>query len=162
MEVARQSSSPSLCASPRAVPWADEAEQQLSRLALSASQLSADVCNFTAELPDEAWQGTPSLRIKFELARQGSSLSLCASVSAVPWADEAVTTAFQANPFRLPAICRSAHFRSRATEESLAGTPPIARLRLKFELARQASSPGLCASVQAVQGQMRLINSFPG
>jgi len=29
-EVARQASSPILCASVRAVPWADEAEQQLS------------------------------------------------------------------------------------------------------------------------------------
>jgi len=28
------------------VPWADEAEQQLSRLDLSACQLSADVCIF--------------------------------------------------------------------------------------------------------------------
>jgi len=36
-EVARQASSPSLCASVWAVPWADEAEQQLSRLALCAA-----------------------------------------------------------------------------------------------------------------------------
>ena len=42
-EVARQAISPSLCASVRAVPWADEAEQQLSRLALSGCELSADV-----------------------------------------------------------------------------------------------------------------------
>ena len=41
---ARQASSLSFCASVRAVPWADEAEQQLSRLALSACELSADVC----------------------------------------------------------------------------------------------------------------------
>jgi len=51
-EVARQASSPSLCASVRAVPWADEAEQQHSRLALSACELSADVRIFGAGLPD--------------------------------------------------------------------------------------------------------------
>jgi len=51
-EVAKQASSPSLCASVRAVPWADEAEQQLSRLALSGQQLSADVRIFRAGLLD--------------------------------------------------------------------------------------------------------------
>jgi len=52
LKVARQASSPSLCASVRAVPWADEAEQQLSRLALSACELSADVRIFKAGLPE--------------------------------------------------------------------------------------------------------------
>jgi len=33
------------------VPWADEAEQQFSRLALSACELSADVRIFGAALP---------------------------------------------------------------------------------------------------------------
>jgi len=47
-EVARETSSPSLCASVRAVPWADEAEQQFSRLALSVCELSADICIFGA------------------------------------------------------------------------------------------------------------------
>jgi len=46
-----QESSPSLCASVRAVPWADEAEQQLSRPAPSGCQLSADVGIFGAGLP---------------------------------------------------------------------------------------------------------------
>ena len=50
-EVAREASSPSLCASVRAVPWADEAEQQLSRLDLSGCKLSADVRIFGAVLP---------------------------------------------------------------------------------------------------------------
>jgi len=49
--VARQASSRSLCASVRAVPWADEAEQQLFRLAPSACKLSADVRSFGAGLP---------------------------------------------------------------------------------------------------------------
>jgi len=49
-EVARQANSPSLCASVRAVPWADKVEQQLSRLAPSACQLSADFRFFRAEL----------------------------------------------------------------------------------------------------------------
>ena len=48
LEVARQASSPSLCASVQAVPWADEAEQQHSWLALSACELSADVRIFRA------------------------------------------------------------------------------------------------------------------
>jgi len=39
-----------MCASVQAVPWADEAEQQLSRLALSACDLSADVLLFRAGL----------------------------------------------------------------------------------------------------------------
>jgi len=34
------------------VPWADEAEQQLSRLALSACELSADVRIFGVGLPE--------------------------------------------------------------------------------------------------------------
>ena len=52
-EVARQASSPSLCASVRAVPWADEAEQQLSKLALSGCELSGDVRFFGVELRKE-------------------------------------------------------------------------------------------------------------
>jgi len=42
-QVAKQASSTNLCASVRAGPWADEAEQQLPRLAPSACQLSADI-----------------------------------------------------------------------------------------------------------------------
>jgi len=53
-EVARQESSPSLCASVQAVPLPDEAEQQLSRLALSACELSADIQFFRAGLPEMA------------------------------------------------------------------------------------------------------------
>ena len=49
---ARQASSPSLCASVRAVPWADEDEQQLSRLALSGCQLYADVRILGEGLPE--------------------------------------------------------------------------------------------------------------
>ena len=52
-EVARQESSPSLSASVRAVPWADEAEQQLSRLAISGCELSADVRILKAGLAEE-------------------------------------------------------------------------------------------------------------
>jgi len=51
-DVARQASRPSLCASVRAVPWADEAEQQLSRLAISDCELSADVHIFGEGLPE--------------------------------------------------------------------------------------------------------------
>ena len=52
-EVARQASSPSLCASVRALPWADEAEQQLSRLAPSGCELSGDVRFFGVDLRKE-------------------------------------------------------------------------------------------------------------
>ena len=51
-EGARQASSPSLCASVPAVPWADDAEQQLPRLALSGCELSADFRIFGAGLPE--------------------------------------------------------------------------------------------------------------
>jgi len=51
-EVAKHSSSPSLCASVQAVPWADKAEQQLSRLVPSGCQLSADVHIFGAGVPE--------------------------------------------------------------------------------------------------------------
>jgi len=71
------------------VPWADETEQQLSRQALSACELSADVKIFKAGLPEAHGHGPPNLRLKFDGTRQGSSPSLCASVRAVPWADEA-------------------------------------------------------------------------
>ena len=75
----------------RTVPWADEAEQQLSRLAPSGCQLSADVRTFGAGLRKEPGWDTnfPRLRLKFEVARQASSPILCASVRALPWADEA-------------------------------------------------------------------------
>ena len=90
-EVAREASSPSLCASVREVTWADEAEQQLSRLAPSGCQLSADVHIFRAGLRKEHGRDPriSCLRLNFEVARQVSSPSLCASVRAVPWADEA-------------------------------------------------------------------------
>ena len=90
-EVARQASSPVLCGSVRALPWADEAEQQLSRLAPTGCQLSVDICIFVAGLRTEPVRHTfiPRLRLNFKVARQASSPSLCASVRAVPWADEA-------------------------------------------------------------------------
>jgi len=45
------SKQPQLCASLRAVPWADAAEQQLSSLAPSGCKLSADVHIFAPGLP---------------------------------------------------------------------------------------------------------------
>jgi len=59
-EVARQASSPSLCASVRAVPWKDEAEQQISKLAHSACVLSADVRLLGAGLPEAHCTDTQS------------------------------------------------------------------------------------------------------
>jgi len=59
-EVARQASSPSLCASVRAVPWADVAEQQLSRLALSGCEVFVDVRILGAGLPKAPGTDTQS------------------------------------------------------------------------------------------------------
>ena len=71
------------------MPRAHEVEQQLSRLALSGCQLSADIRVLRARLPEVTTTDPPKLLLKFEVARQASSPSLCASVRAVPWADEA-------------------------------------------------------------------------
>jgi len=86
------------------------------------------------------------LRLKFEVARQASSPSLCASMRAVPWADEAEQQLSKASPFCLRAICRRSHFGSRVVD----GRHRPINVRLKFEVARQASSPSVCASVRAV------------
>jgi len=83
-EVARQESSPYLCASVRAVPWADEAEQQLSRLAPSACQLTADVRVFGAGLQKEPGRNPLQSQDTFEVlggktSKQPLSLCLCVS-----------------------------------------------------------------------------------
>jgi len=104
-EVARQASSPSLCTSVRAVPWAHEAEQELARLAPSGCQLSADSHIFGGGLRKKSSRHPPlipRLRLTFEVARQASSPSLCASVRAVAWADEAE----QQLPRLAPSGCR--------------------------------------------------------
>ena len=88
-EVARQVSRPTLCTCVRAVPWADEAEQGLPRQAPSACELSAHVRILRADLRKQTFRTRiPRLRLKFEVARQASIPSLCASVRALPWADE--------------------------------------------------------------------------
>ena len=81
----------------RAVPWADKAEQQLSRLAPSGCQLSADFHILEQGCERSLAVNTliPRLRLKFEAARQASSPSLCASVRAVPWAHEAEQQLFR-------------------------------------------------------------------
>jgi len=66
-EVARQASSPSPCASVRAVPWADEAEQQLSGLAPSGCKLFADVHVFGAGLQKEPGRDPPQSQDTFEV-----------------------------------------------------------------------------------------------
>jgi len=73
------------------VPWADEAEQQLPRLAPSAWELSGDIRIFWAGLLEAPRTDTPipGLRFKFEVARQASCPSLFAFVRAVLWANQA-------------------------------------------------------------------------
>jgi len=69
--VAKQASSPSLCASVRALPWADEAEQQLSRLAPSACELSADIHVFRVGMLEVPGRDPhPRTSLNFEVARQ--------------------------------------------------------------------------------------------
>jgi len=85
---ARQASSPSLCVSVRAVPWADEAEQQLSRLALSSCQLSADVRIFRAGLP------------------KAPSTDHQSNISSLRWQDK------QASPVSVP-LCEQCHGQMR-------------------------------------------------
>jgi len=65
--VSRQASSPSLCASVRAVPWADDAEQELFRLALFACELSAEVRIFGAGLSDATATDPPHSQVTFEV-----------------------------------------------------------------------------------------------
>ena len=59
-EVARQARSPSPCGSESAVPWADEAKQQLSRLAPAGCKLSADVLIFGAGVQEDSGRYTRS------------------------------------------------------------------------------------------------------
>ena len=148
-EVARQASSPTLCASVRAVPWAEEAEQQLSRLPSSGCDISGDIRIFGVALLDKpgrdpiAWKS-----LKFEVARQASSPSLCASVQAVPWAEED-----EQQLSRLASSVCEISGDVRIFILALLDKPgrdPIAWTSLRFEVARQISSPNLCASVRAV------------
>jgi len=135
----------------RALPWADEAEQQLSRLAPSGCQLSADVRTFRAGLRKAPGCYTifPRLRLKFEVARQARSPILCASVRALPWAheDEQQLSRLAPSGCQLSAEVRT--FGAGLRKEPGWDTN-FPRLRLKFEVARQASSPILCLSVRAL------------
>ena len=67
LEVARQERRAGLCASVRAVPWADEAEQQLSRLALSGCELCVDVPILGAGLRKEPGSDLPYSQATFEV-----------------------------------------------------------------------------------------------
>jgi len=63
------------------MPWADDVEQQLSRLALSGCELAADVRIFRAGLP-EATAETPKATFEVgggKTSKQPQSLSLCES-----------------------------------------------------------------------------------
>ena len=147
----------------RTVACADEAEQQLSRLAPSGLQLSADVRISRAGLRKEPSRYTtfPRLRLKFEVARQASSLSLCASVQEVPIADEAEQHLSRLSPFgcELSAVIRILG----AGQPEAPGMEPafngyVGSLRRQDKQAAQVSVP-LC---KQCHGQMRLSNSFPG
>jgi len=117
--------------------------------------------HFQTRTEKGAQQGSPKIRLKFKVSREASSPSLCASVWAGPWADEAEQ--------QLPRLAPSAWELSgdiRIFEAGLLEAPdtdtPIPGLRFKFEVARQASSARLCASVRAVLWANQLSKSFPG
>ena len=137
---------PVSCASVRAVPWADEAEQQLSRLALSGSELSADVPVFRPQLPET--RGTDHLRYFRSLRWQDKQ----AAPVSVPLCEQChgqmrLRNSFPGWIFCLRTICRRSHFRAGLPE-----TPGTDHLRYisSSEGSRQASSPSLCASMRAV------------
>jgi len=148
LEVARQASSRSLCASVRAGTWADEAEQQLSRLPLlDGNYLETFAFSEYCCWRKPAGPPIPGIRLKFEVARQGSSPSLCASVRAVTWADEVEQqlSRLATSGCQLPAdVCISG--------AGLPETPCTVRQNYISSLtwAILASSPSLCASVRAV------------
>jgi len=158
-EVTRQASSPRLCASVRAVPWADEAEQELSRLAFSACKLSAEVRILGAGLPEELDTDPQSY------------------IGSLRWQDK------QAPPVSVP-LCEQCHGQMRLSNSypmlalsacdlsadvrilgaGLLETPStdpqsyVGSLRCQDKQAAPVSVP-LC---QQCHGQIRLSNSFPG
>jgi len=146
LEVARQASSQSLCASVRAVPWEDEAEQQLSRLALSACELSADVRIFKAGLLEAPC--TDHLRYVGSLREQDKQ----AAPVSVPLCEQChgqmrLSKSFPGELFLPASYLQTFAFLERGCRRTPDKYPQV---RLKFGGARQATSPNLCASVRAV------------
>jgi len=113
-EVARQASSPRPYASVQAVPWADEAEQQLSRLAQFWLRAICRHSHFRSRAAGDARHGPPTLLMKFEMARQARSPRLCASVRAVQWADYAEQQLSRVAPSGCELSAGVRIFRSRA------------------------------------------------
>jgi len=130
----------------RAVPWADEAEQLLSRLALSACELSADVRILGAGLPEdpgtELHSYVGSLRLQEKQAAP-VSVPLCEQCHG----QMRLSNSCPGYLFLPASYLQTFAFQSRAAGGAGHGSSNI---RLKFEEARQASSPSLCASVRAV------------
>jgi len=157
-EVARQASNPSLCASVRALPWADEAEQKLSRLPLLLPPLGRRL-HFRSRAAGCARHGNPKLRLKFEVARQASSPSLCASVQAVPWADEAEQQLSPLDTYGCQLSADVCIFETGLQEPPY--TNPLIYVRsLKWQDKQAAPvSVPLC---EQCHRQMRLSKSFPG
>ena len=131
------------------MPWADEAEQQLSRPALSGSQLSADIRILRAGLPKPPsreniiyvssfiWQDKQAAPL---------SVTLCEQCH---W-QMRLSYSFPRQLFLAANYLQLFAFSEQGCEKNLAGTPPISSLPWKFEVARQASSPTLYAYVRAV------------
>jgi len=157
-EEARKASSPSLCAFVRTVPWADEAEQQLSRWALSGCELSADVRFFGEALMEAFCKYHLSYVWSFK-GQDKQAAPVSASVRAVPWADEAEQ---QLSRLALSTCELSADIRIFGA--GLLKAPCTDHLSYVSSLRWQEKqeAPVSVPLCEQCHGQMRLSNSFPG
>jgi len=149
-EVTRQARSACLCVSVRAVPWADEAEQQLYRLSPSVRKLSGVVRIFEAGLLQTHASEPPSPSYVSSLRWQDKQ----AAPVSVPLCEQGHGQKRRSNSFPGYPLLDGSYLETFAFSEYCCWRKPagplIPGIRLKFEVARQASSPSLCASVRAV------------
>ena len=137
------------------MPWADEAEQQLSRVALSGSEVSGDVRIFRAWMGKEPRKHLPLSESKWDVCggKTRKHPNLCASVRALPWADEAEQQLSRLAPSGCQLSADVRTFEAGLRKESGWDTT-IPSMRLKFQVAREASSPNsLCLYVNSAMGR---------
>jgi len=149
-EVTIQARSACLCVSVQAVPWADEAEQQLSRLAPSVCELYGVVRIFGAGLLQTHGREPPSPSYVSCLRWQDKQ----AAPVSVPLCEQCHgqmrrSNSFPGYPFLDGSYLETFAFSEYCCWRKPAG-PLIPGIRLKFEVARQASSLSICASLRAV------------
>jgi len=152
-EEARQASSPSLCASVRAVPWADEAEQQLSRLAPSVCELSGVVRIFEAELLQTHSREPPSPSYVSSLSWQDKQ----ATPVSVPLCEQCHGQMRRSNSFPGYPLLDGSYLETFAFSEYCCwrkpAGPPIPGIRLKFDGGKTSKQPQyLCLSASSAIG----------